>query len=72
MEGRDNIVMTRNPDFAEAGIRSVPTLEAALELAAALARQRGVDEIMVIDGRSDLQTFGITTKSITGREVSMQ
>ena len=50
LEGRDNIVVTRNSNFAAAGIHAVATMEAALELADALARQRGVDEIMVIGG----------------------
>ena len=50
LEGRDNIVVTRNPDFAAPGILSVPNLDAGLALAAKLARQRGADEIMVIGG----------------------
>jgi dihydrofolate reductase len=50
LEGRDNIVVTRNAAFAAPGILSVPNLDAALELAATLARQRAVDEIMVIGG----------------------
>jgi dihydrofolate reductase len=50
LEGRDNIVVTRNAAFAAPGILVVPHLDAALELAAKLARQRGADEIMVIGG----------------------
>ncbi len=50
LEGRDNIVITRNPGFVAPGILGVPNLDAALQLAAKLARQRGADEIMVIGG----------------------
>ena len=50
LEGRDNIVVTRNPDFSAPGIHAAASMEAALELAATLARQRGADEIMVIGG----------------------
>lgn len=50
LEGRDNIVVTRNSDFRAPGVLVATSLEMALEIAGALARQRGGDEIMVIGG----------------------
>ena len=50
LEGRDNIVVTRNVAWHGPGMLAAPTLRAALELADKLARQRGADEIMVIGG----------------------
>jgi dihydrofolate reductase len=50
LEGRDNIVITRNPDFQAAGVHVTTTLSAALEVAKAFATARGADEIMVIGG----------------------
>ena len=50
LEGRDNIVVTRNPAFAASGIHVTLTLEAAIALAGRLATDRGGDEIMIIGG----------------------
>ncbi len=50
LDGRDNIVVTRDSNFSSAGIDVVGDLEAALDLARAKALQRGVDEIMIIGG----------------------
>jgi dihydrofolate reductase len=47
---RLNIVITRNPAFAPAGVETAPSLDAALERAATDARARGVNEISVIGG----------------------
>ena len=50
LQGRDNIVVSRNRDFAAAGIFVVATLQAAIDLGKGLATSRGVDEIMIIGG----------------------
>jgi dihydrofolate reductase len=50
LDGRDNIVVTRDGNFAAPGVVVVQSLAAALATAEELARARGVDEIMVIGG----------------------
>lgn len=50
LDGRDNIVVTRNPDFSVGGADVVHTLEEALDRARDYAAKRGVDEISVIGG----------------------
>ncbi|MCL4766928.1 MAG: dihydrofolate reductase [Hyphomicrobiaceae bacterium] len=50
LDGRDNIVMTRDPAFRAAGVIVEPSLAAAIAQARRLADARGVEEIMVIGG----------------------
>lgn len=50
LPGRDNIVITRNPDYYADGATVVNDLDTALQLADTLAGTRGVDEMMVIGG----------------------
>jgi len=50
LDGRDNIVVTRDPHFSAAGVLVAHDLGEALSLARDCARARGVDEIMVIGG----------------------
>lgn len=50
LDGRDNIVVTRDPAFAADGAIVVRTVDDALQAARAAAAARGVDEIMVIGG----------------------
>lgn len=50
LAGRTNIVVTRNPDFAAAGVRVAHGLDAALDAAERIAAADGVDEVMVIGG----------------------
>lgn len=50
LDGRDNIVVTRDPAFRAEGVIVKPSLEAAVEEARALAAARGVQEVMVIGG----------------------
>lgn len=50
LDDRDNIVVTRNRDFHAEGVIVADSPEQALERAVALARQRGVDEVVVIGG----------------------
>ncbi len=50
LDGRDNIVVTRDPNFAADGVTVFNDLDEALLLARALARTNGSDEVMVIGG----------------------
>lgn len=50
LDGRDNIVVTRDEAFASPGALRVNSVEAAVALARDCAGRRGVDEIMVIGG----------------------
>ncbi len=50
LPGRDNIVVTRDPDFHADGTERADTIDEALAIAGRLAAARGVDEIMVIGG----------------------
>lgn len=50
LDGRDNIVVTRDPNFEVQGVSACPTLDEARTLARVLATTRGADEIMVIGG----------------------
>ncbi len=50
LDGRDVIVVTRQPDFERPGIFVASGLKQALALANARAAERGVDEICVVGG----------------------
>ncbi len=50
LDGRDNIVVTRDPRFDVPGVSTCETASEALTLARVLATTRGVDEVMVIGG----------------------
>ncbi|HKJ60507.1 MAG TPA: dihydrofolate reductase [Hyphomicrobiales bacterium] len=50
LEGRDNIVLTRDPAFGVNGALHAATLEEAIHLATKSAKAHGADEIMVIGG----------------------
>ena len=50
LDGRDNIVVTRDESFRPAGAIVVASFPAALVQAERYARERGVDEVMVIGG----------------------
>ncbi len=50
LDGRDNIVITRDSGFRPQGAEAVPSLAAALALARSHAERRGTDEVMVIGG----------------------
>lgn len=50
LDGRDNIVVTRDSAFEFAGVSTCETVSDALTLARVLATTRGADEIMVIGG----------------------
>ncbi len=52
LDGRDNIVVTRDPTFEAAGVSTCETVSDALTLARVLATTRGAEEIMVIGGES--------------------
>jgi dihydrofolate reductase len=50
LPGRDNLVITRNPDYRAEGATVVHDVATALQLANSLANARGANEIMVIGG----------------------
>ena len=50
LDGRDNIVVTRDAAFSAEGVSVMGSLGEALVLAKGLARTKGVDEVMVIGG----------------------
>ena len=50
LDGRDNIVVTRDPHFAADGVSVFNSLSEALVLARTLARTNGSDEVMIIGG----------------------
>lgn len=50
LDGRDNIVITRQKDFAPPGVHVVDTVTGAVEFGRALAARRGVGEVAVIGG----------------------
>jgi dihydrofolate reductase len=55
LDGRDNIVVTRDPAFAVEGVSVFNDLTEALVLARSLARTNGSDEVMVIGGSDIFQ-----------------
>lgn len=50
LDGRDNIVVTRDPFFEVPGVSACTSVSEALTLGRVLARTRGSDEIMIIGG----------------------
>jgi dihydrofolate reductase len=50
LDGRDTIVVTRQPDFDRPGVHRAFSVEDALALGRKLAAGRGVGEVMVIGG----------------------
>jgi len=50
LPGRANIVVTRDPAFAVAGVTAVKSLDQALALAGEIARAEGAPEVVVIGG----------------------
>jgi len=50
LDGRDNIVVSRKPDFRPEGVIVAPSLDKALAIAEDCAQARGAEEICVIGG----------------------
>ena len=50
LPGRVNIVISRNPHFAAEDVKAVSSLKEALDLADQIARNKGVEEAVVIGG----------------------
>lgn len=50
LPGRPHIVVTKNPEFSYEGVHVATSVEMALSLGRELAKQLGVDEVMVIGG----------------------
>jgi dihydrofolate reductase len=57
LDGRDNIVITRDPSFTAAGVSICGSVPEALTLARVLATTRGADEIAVIGGAEIYDAF---------------
>ncbi|MET0569103.1 MAG: dihydrofolate reductase [Hyphomicrobiaceae bacterium] len=57
LDGRDNIVVTRDPAFGGVGLIVVQSVDAALERARELAAARNADEIAVIGGAEIFQAL---------------
>jgi len=58
LAGRDNIVITRQPDYQKAGVDVVGNFADALRVAKERARASGQDEIMIIGG-ADIYRLGL-------------
>lgn len=56
LDGRDNIVVTRQGDFNVPGVRTAASVEEAIDLAIDLAAGRGVDEVALIGGEEIFRT----------------
>jgi dihydrofolate reductase len=50
LDGRDNIVLSRQPGFNPPGVTVVARIEDAIQLGRRLAAQQGVDEVAIIGG----------------------
>ena len=50
LPGRENIVITRNPEWRAEGVTRAGSLEQALDIAEAAAVRDGADELMIIGG----------------------
>jgi dihydrofolate reductase len=50
LDGRDNIILSRQPAFSPPGVAVVAKIEDAIQLGRRLAAQRGVDEMAIIGG----------------------
>jgi len=50
LDGRDNIVITRQKDFAPPGVHVADTIAGAVALGRTLASRRGVNEVAIIGG----------------------
>ena len=68
LQGRTNIVITRDPGFAAGGVLVVPGLETALTAARGDALRRGADAIAVVGG-ADIyaQTIGRADRMVITR-----
>ena len=50
LDGRDSVVVSRQPDFSDDGIHVADAFDVAMEIASRLAAERAAEEIMVIGG----------------------
>ena len=50
LDGRDNVVITRDKSFSHEGVHVASSVEEGLNVARDLARERGADAVMVIGG----------------------
>ena len=60
LDGRDNVVITRDKSFSHEGVHVASSVEEGLNVARDLARERGADAVMVIGGEEIFrQTLGV-------------
>ena len=57
LEGRANLVLTRNPDFEGEGVEHVEYIKVALKAGRMVAEITGTDEVMVIGGTQIYEAF---------------
>ena len=50
LDGRDNVIITRDTDFTHEGVHVAASVDEGLEVARDLARKCGADSVMVIGG----------------------
>jgi dihydrofolate reductase len=69
LDGRDNIVVTRDPNFFAKGVIRARDADSALKLAEAAARRHNVDQIMIIGGAEIFRLFEETVDLVYLTEV---
>jgi dihydrofolate reductase len=74
LDGRDNIVVTRDPHFEVPGVSACPTVDEALTLARVLAATRGADRIYFteVHARPDGDRYFAVPDEDRWREVSRE
>ena len=69
LDGRDNIVVTTNPDYRPEGTLQAADFDSAVALARICAERRGVDEIAIIGGTAVFEAALPTANRIYKTEV---
>jgi dihydrofolate reductase len=69
LDGRDNIVVTTNPDYQPEGTLQAGDFDAAMALGRLCAERRGVDEIAIIGGTAVFEAALPTATRIYKTEV---
>lgn len=64
LDGRDNIVLSRDRSFAHPGVQVAHAPDAALDIARQCAQARGADEVMIIGGAEIYRLLLPRTKRI--------
>lgn len=72
LEGRANIVVTRDPDFDAEGIEPVESIEVALKAGRMVAEITGTEEVVIIGGTQIYEAMLPETTRIYLTEVDME